>query len=95
MWPPTSTNIFHLWIYCATGFVTVILLMIMICFFAFRQECSEMKARKRAKTLHYARLQEWRQQMNSFPDLTHRPASDILIELGIGQHQPKTESQPI
>ncbi len=67
--------------------------MFMVCYLAFRQEWAERAARRKAKVLHYARLQEWRQQVNSFPDLTHRPASDILVELGIGQHQP--QPQPI
>ncbi len=67
----------------------------MVCYLAIRQECSDMAARRKAKALQYARLQEWQQQVNSFPDLTHRPASDILNELGIGQHQPKPPSQPI
>jgi hypothetical protein len=43
-----------------------------------------MAAKRRAKMLQYARLEGWRQRVNSFPDLTHRPASDILVELGIG-----------
>jgi hypothetical protein len=67
----------------------------MVCYLAFRQECSEMAARRKAKALHYARLQEWQQQVNSFPNLTHRSASDILVELGIGQHQPQTQTQSI
>ena len=67
----------------------------MVCYLAFRQECSDIAARRKAKALQYARLQEWQEQVNSFPDLTHRPASDILVELGIGQHQPKPQSQPV
>jgi hypothetical protein len=93
--PPTSTNIARPWIYCISAVATFIFLMIMICYLAFRQECSDMAARRKARARQYARLQEWQQRVNSFPNLAHRPASDILVELGIGQHQPETQSEPI
>ncbi len=48
-----------------------------------------------AKALQYARLEGWRQRINSFPDLTNRSASDILVELGIDQPQTETEYQPV
>jgi hypothetical protein len=87
--PPPSIDILRLWIYCISGVVTVIVLMFVVCYMVFRQECSGMAARRKAKALQYARLHEWQQQVNAFPNLTHRPASDILVELGIGQHQPQ------
>jgi hypothetical protein len=89
MLSPPPIGILRLWIYCISGVVSVIILMIMVCRVAFRQECSEMAARRKARALQYARLQEWKQQANSFPNLTARPASDILVEFGIGQHQPQ------
>ena len=49
----------------------------------------ERAARRKAKALHYARLQQWKQQKNSFSDLTHRPTRDILVEMGIAQHNPQ------
>lgn len=93
--PPATTDIVRLWIYCISGVVTVIILMVMVCYLACRQEWRDMKARKEARANQYARLQEWQEQVRSFPDLSNRPASDILVELGIGQHQPQTHSQPI
>ncbi|CAF1388963.1 unnamed protein product [Adineta steineri] len=88
--PPPTDDILRLWIYCISGFITVIFLMIMICSIACRQECLDRAARRKAREHQYNRLQEWQQQVNSFPNLTHRPASDILAELGIGQHQPQS-----
>jgi hypothetical protein len=93
--PPKSLNIVRLWIYCIGGVVTVVILMIMVCYWAFRQECADRAARRKARALNYTRLQQWRQQVNSFPDLTHRPASDILVELVIAQHQTHPQSQPV
>ncbi|CAF1226582.1 unnamed protein product [Adineta ricciae] len=87
--PPTSTDLIRLWIYCITGVATVVLLMIMVCYYAFRQECSDRAERRRAKELHYTQIQELQRQVDSFPDLVHRPASDILMKLGIGEHQPR------
>ncbi len=92
--PPKSLDIVRLWIYCIGGVATVIMLMIMVCYLAFRQECADRAARRKARALNYTRLQQWQQQVNSFSDLTHRPASDILVELGIGQHQTHPQPHP-
>ena len=83
----------RLWIYCISGLVTVVSLMFMVCYYAFRQEWSERITRKKAKALHYARLRECQQQVDSYPNLTHRPTSDILAELSIGQNKPQTQPQ--
>ena len=62
----------------------------MICYYASRQEYSDRTERRRANELHYTRIHEWKLQVNSSPDLAHRPTNDILLELGIGQHQPRS-----
>ena len=85
--PPPSTDVLQLWIYSIGVVATVLFLMIMVCCFAFRQERSERAARRKAKAVHSVALEQWQQQVNSFPNLADRPASDILVELGLGQHQ--------
>jgi hypothetical protein len=82
--PPRSTDVLHLWIYCISGVGFVLFLMIMVCYFACRQECSERASRRKAKAVQSVALEQWQQQVNSFPDLASRPASDILVELGLG-----------
>lgn len=66
----------------------------MVCYYAFRQEWTEMAARRKARALNYARVQEFQQQVNSFSNLTNRPASDVLAELGIAQHKPQSQTPP-
>ena len=91
---PHSLDPIRWWIYCIGGVVTVIILMFMVCYHAFRQEWSERAARRKARALNYARIQEWQQEVNSFSNLTNRPASDILSELGIGQHKSQSQTPP-
>ncbi|CAF0833001.1 unnamed protein product [Adineta steineri] len=86
--PPGSSDIVRLWIYCISGVATVIFLMIMVCYYAFHQEWSDRAARRQATENQRSRLLQWKEQVNSFPNLSHRPASDILAELNIGQHKP-------
>ncbi|CAF1110632.1 unnamed protein product [Adineta ricciae] len=84
-------DITRLWLYCIGGVATVIFLMVTVCYFACRQEYTDRAERRKAKERHLVTVQQWQQQVNSFPDLSRRPASDILMELNVGQHRPNPQ----
>ena len=84
--PPPSTDLLQLWIYSISAVGFVLLLMMMVCYLACRQERSERAARRKAKVVQSVAVEQWQQQVNSFPNLSDRPASDILLELDLRQH---------